>query len=198
MPKAVELILVMPVYNEETTIRHTIIGWGDILRDHVGQGAYQICVVNDGSTDNTLKEINLVNQERSDIVLISQQNQGHGSALRSGYEYVLSNGAEWVLQVDSDGQCDPNDFPKFWIGRSKGRVRMGFRWIRKDGLIRWLVSRIVTFQIFAVSGYWLLDANVPYRLMPQELLRIALNMAPLERLFFLNILLAVNFKLLVF
>ena len=41
----------------------------------------------------------------------------------------------------------------------------GFRYKRDDGLKRLLISRALTWFVYAATGAWVRDANVPYRLM---------------------------------
>ena len=41
----------------------------------------------------------------------------------------------------------------------------GFRYKRDDGLKRLLISRALTWFVYATTGTWVRDANVPYRLM---------------------------------
>lgn len=92
------LSLVMPLYNEERCLRQnfqTIKSYLDTLRKD-----YEIILVNDGSSDNTLsiiKEIVLSNpQTRS---LNSPRNRGKGYAVRKG---VLNADGKYVIFTDAD------------------------------------------------------------------------------------------------
>lgn len=92
------LSLIIPLYNEERCLRQnfqTIKAYLNTL-----QKAYEIILVNDGSSDNTLsiiKEIVLSNpQARS---LNSPRNRGKGYAVRKG---VLNADGKYVIFTDAD------------------------------------------------------------------------------------------------
>jgi glycosyltransferase involved in cell wall biosynthesis len=159
------LWVVIPVYNEEHAVAGVLADWAACLR---GLGA-TICVVDDGSTDGTAAAIAKV--AIPELVVIAQDNRGHGRACLRGYRAALDAGADWVLQVDSDGQCDPRYFARVWARREPGRAVYGFRAWRADGVHRWLMSRAVSAIVAATLHVWVPDPNVPYRLIHRELLR---------------------------
>ena len=67
-----------------------------------------VCVVNDGSTDNTLDILAQFPQ----IKLHSYpQNQGKGWALRQGFKFARSQGYDYAITLDSDGQHFADDLP---------------------------------------------------------------------------------------
>src|SRR4051812_11683328 len=105
----VDLIAVMPVYNEEAGITKVA---GDWLHAFGRAGiSHCLIAINDGSRDQTLP---LLKQCAADfpgrLLVIDQPNAGHGKSCRRGYERALEEGTPWVLQIDSDGQCDPAYF----------------------------------------------------------------------------------------
>ena len=83
---------------------------------------------------------------------------------------ALENNAQWVLQIDSDGQCDPSYFPAFWSGRHRFPAQYGCRVRREDGMIRTVISSIVILVVLLAAGVWVRDPNVPYRLMRADTL----------------------------
>ena len=97
---------------------------------------------------------------------MDQSNSGHGRSCVRGYHTAVSWNAEWIFQIDSDGQCDPHYFPSLWDKRNEKRSVYGFRYKRDDGLKRLLISRVLTWFVYAATrGTWVRDPNVPYRLM---------------------------------
>jgi len=54
--------------------------------------------------------------------------------------------ADYLLCMDSDGQCDPGDFARFWEVRDQQDVAIGRRTRRFDGFFRKALSR--TFYRF--------------------------------------------------
>jgi glycosyltransferase involved in cell wall biosynthesis len=67
----------------------------------------RIVVVDDGSTDGGAETLDCGN-----VTMIRHPfNLGQGAALRTGFEYALLHGADYVATFDSDGQYLPSDLP---------------------------------------------------------------------------------------
>jgi dolichol-phosphate mannosyltransferase len=102
------LWVVMPVYNEEEAVGAVIAEWQKAL---IASGLnYTFCILNDGSKDNTLQILEECAQHNSNIKVINKSNSGHGQTCVMGYQMGLEAGADWIFQIDSDGQCDPQYF----------------------------------------------------------------------------------------
>ena len=183
LPPAIWVVL--PVYDEAAAIRGVIEEWVRTLRKL--DAPFVIMAINDGSTDATAAMLDAL--PFPEVRVWHRTNVGHGQSCRFGYETAVAEQAEWVLQLDSDGQCDPAFIARFWAARSTGPVILGCRVRRDDGIVRWLISRVVSLVVFLHTGRWIKDANVPYRLMRADRLRAALPRLP-ERAFFTNILLS--------
>ena len=159
----------MPVYNEEEAISKVIEEWQQCFSDNV-QG-YTFCILNDGSKDGTLSILKKYEQLYPSIKVIDKPNSGHGQTCIYGYKIALENNAEWIFQIDSDGQCAPEYFPQFVQAAENNKVVYGYRKTRDDGLKRSLISRFVTIFTFFATGQWVRDANVPYRLIHESVMR---------------------------
>ena len=176
---SLDLILVMPIYNEETNITGVISEWLSKL-DSLGM-RYELLAINDGSKDCTLSILQALAQEHpGKILVVDKPNSGHGRSCRHGYELALERSAQWILQIDSDGQCDSTYFPTFWSQREEADCIFGFRSTRGDGLARKLISRGCGMVSSLVAGVNLGDANVPYRLMRNTALSQALQKVPAD------------------
>lgn len=98
-----------------------------------------------------------------------------------------------MLQLDSDGQCDARFLPAIWQASAGHPVVFGHRRRRDDGWARWCISRAVSLVGLAAAGSWVVDANVPYRLMRRDALERALADLPADfRL--VNVLLALRLQ----
>jgi glycosyltransferase involved in cell wall biosynthesis len=69
-----------------------------------------ILVVDDGSSDQTEK----VALAAGVACIKHEINQGKGSALMTGLLWAQSQGYEWAITMDADGQHDPADLDSFW------------------------------------------------------------------------------------
>ena len=97
--KIENIYIIVPAYNEEFVIRSTI--------KNLEKYFENIVVVNDGSTDKTIKEL-----KGSNITLINHPlNLGVGAAIQTGFQFILTHckDAIGIITFDADGQHDVND-----------------------------------------------------------------------------------------
>lgn len=187
-----ELVVVMPVYNEEAAIRGVVEEWVAVLEEVAQE--WQFLIIDDGSTDDTPQALeDLQRGHPGRIEIMRHANRGHGQTVLAGYRLACQQGAHFVFQVDSDGQCDPRYFPSLWALRNRCDVVYGRRVTRRDGWKRSVASLIVKAVIFLCQGVLCEDANTPYRLMRTDELRDQLNVIP-ETFDLANIALAVQLK----
>jgi putative flippase GtrA len=93
------LLVVIPAFNEEESVGQVVAEVRACLPDA------GVLVVDDASSDGT-RECAL---EGGAMVLTLPFNLGVGGALRAGFRFALRNGFGPVLQIDGDGQHDPED-----------------------------------------------------------------------------------------
>src|SRR5439155_6811729 len=98
-----ELSLVIPCYNEADAIENVVRDWCVSLDELVGEGNYEILIVNDGSTDGTGRILDRIRRERKCLRVIHQLNLGHDVAARRGYD--LARG-RFVAQIDGNGRFE--------------------------------------------------------------------------------------------
>jgi glycosyltransferase involved in cell wall biosynthesis len=157
-----ELVLVVPVYNEEDAIVPVLEEWRAELNRTVGAGKFTILVVDDGSKDAT--PLRLAALGWPELVVHRHSNRGHGQSCLVGYIEAARMGATHVFQIDSDGQCDPAGFASVWERRSRVAAIYGRRTSRDDGAARRFISSILRLSLKLARGTRLNDTNVPFRL----------------------------------
>ena len=165
LKKKNDLIIVIPVFNEEDVISIVVKQWLKAIRKLNAI----IIIVNDGSTDNTLN--NLKNIASKKIKIFNIKNSGHGRALLKGYNEALKLNPSYIFQVDSDNQFSTKNFIKFWKNRNYFDFQYGYRFNRKDPVLRLIITRILKYLLFLFFGTYVTDSNVPYRLMKADKLR---------------------------
>ncbi len=152
---------VIPAYNEEKSI-------GRVLKELKSAGYKYIVVIDDCSKDNTYKEA----KKQKVVVLKHIVNRGQGAALRTGIDYALKNGAEYIVTFDSDGQHRVEDLPAMLRPVVKGEVEvtLGSRFLKKTKMPfsrRVLLKGSVLVQ-WIFYGVKLTDAHNGYRVLNRK------------------------------
>lgn len=171
---SIELAIVVPVYNESECIEKVIRSCQQILNSISGH----IIAVNDGSTDLSRSIIERMAATDPRILLVNIENQGHGRAIRIGYETALDIGAKFIFQIDSDFQVQLSDFRTIWALKDTTSMICGIRNHRKDGVIRWLITKLLSWFLYLLFFKKIRDANSPFRIMKSNFLNQALNQIP--------------------
>jgi len=166
----------MPAYNEEGCVRHVAEEWLQTLKQNYPD--FIFLALNDGSKDSTLAILNCIAGKQNNFRVIDKLNSGHGQTCLEGYRIALKEAAEWILQIDSDGQCDPVYFERFLNKASEEKITYGYRKSRDDSWRRLWISRFVTLAAFVATGVWVKDCNVPYRLMHRTTLENIVGLVP--------------------
>lgn len=97
----------IPVYNEATVISKTIDQLESEFKSHGFQGGYELVLVNDGSTDETLSVLKDSKLKNSNLRIINiRKNVGHMKALELGLRQCTG---DLVISMDGDGQDAPID-----------------------------------------------------------------------------------------
>lgn len=99
-----KLCVIIPALNEERTIVSVVRG---IPRRIQGVSEVEVIVIDDGSTDKT----STLARTNGAQVIRHKHNLGLGTAFRTGLEEALRQGADIIVNMDSDGQFNSQDIP---------------------------------------------------------------------------------------
>ncbi len=171
-----ELVLIVPVYNEEDAIVPVLTEWRAELLRTLGDGRFAILVVDDGSTDATPARLSALGWP--ELRVHRHANRGHGQSCLVGYIEAHRMGATHVFQIDSDGQCDPAGFASVWERRGRAAAIYGRRTSRDDGLARRVISAVLRLSLKLTRRTRLNDTNVPFRLYRAPLAAAAAGRIP--------------------
>lgn len=171
-----DLIIIMPVYNEESIIKSVLYSWLTKLDSmHLN---YEIHVYNDGSKDRTAEIIANCSAEYPEKIIVhNKQNSGHGPTILQGY---LENAdqTKWLFQIDSDNEMKPDFFDLLWNQRMNYDFLAGKRDGRRQHFSRKIISFISRLCVRLFYGKSIWDVNTPYRLMRTETFKEIFKMLP--------------------
>src|SRR5208283_835311 len=138
------LEVLLPVYNEAESIEGTIREIFAAVSPHV---PLRFIICEDGSRDDTKEVLTRLGASLPLNLIMSNERKGYSRAVIDG---MKSLEADYLLCLDSDGQCDPSDFRKFWETRDRQDVAIGWRIKRADSLLRRGLSRAFyyVYQLF--------------------------------------------------
>lgn len=122
-----KISIIFPAYNERDTIEIVLREWKAQLEQL--NLSYQFIVCEDGSKDGTKEFLQKIQQNYNLVIDSRIERRGYGRAVVDG---ILAAKTDFVFCVDSDGQYDPADFPKFWERRNDADIFMGWRIKRAD------------------------------------------------------------------
>ena len=132
-----EYSVVIPVYNEEKNVNELYSRLKPVLKQL--KKSHEIIFIDDGSTDNTYKELEKLHNKNKAVKIIKfRKNFGQTAAWDAGFKHSQGN---FILTMDGDLQNDPNDIPKLIKKLKEGYdVVSGWRVKRKDNLSKKLFS----------------------------------------------------------
>ena len=149
---------VIPAYNAERTV-------GAVVRDALTFLA-TVIVADDGSTDATAD----VAKESGAQVVRLPDNRGKGHCLRLLFKEARKRGFDAVITLDSDGQHDPADIPRFLDahGEDPGAVIVGSRMADEDAIpVHRRNSMLVArFYVCLAANRYIDDTQCGFRLYP--------------------------------
>jgi len=171
-----QLSIVMPAHNEAPHIERCVSEWIDSVVSKLPHA--ELIVIDDCSTDETALRLHSLESRYPQLrVLQTPTNVGHGRAIRMGLD---STAGEFVFQTDSDRQHSPEDFWPLWAERDTADFVFGVRTSRADGVVRLLISRTMRLANLVMWGYWIADANCPFKLMRRDPMRRVLRQVPVN------------------
>ncbi len=161
-----KLSLVICVWNEEQNIKPL----SDQIKEALNDIDFEAIFVDDGSTDNTRKEIRKINDDRFLLVEL-KRNYGQSSALQAGIDQAEG---EFVVLLDGDLQNDPADVPMMlkMIEEEEWDMVAGVRANRKDGMfLRKVPSKIANYMIREATGIHMKDLGCTLKIFTSETIK---------------------------
>lgn len=161
------LSVVMPVYNERTTIEEIV---GRVLAVPL---RLELIVVDDASTDGTGEILDRLQAAHGFTLCRQPTNQGKGAALRRGFVEVTG---DLVVIQDADLEYSPEEFPQLieLICQGRADVVYGSRFLGRHRVFlftHYAGNWLLTFITNVLYNTMLTDMETCYKVMRTEVLR---------------------------
>ena len=157
------ICIVIPAYNAEKTVL-------GVAREAL-QAGLPLLVVDDGSLDQTADRV-----RQMPLPLVSlAQNSGKGAALRTGFNWALSQGFDGVVTIDADGQHEVAAIPHLIAtARAKGfdiLIASRFSQFEEMAGLRSSWNRFGVWCMRKRTGFQISDSQSGFRYYSAALLR---------------------------
>tara|TARA_Y100001958_G_C21102095_1_gene451717 strand:- start:41 stop:742 length:702 start_codon:yes stop_codon:yes gene_type:complete len=140
------LEILLPVFNEAKYIEELLFGIDKALKNKIN---YRFLVCEDGSTDGTKKILKNLKKKYRIKLISEKKRKGFSKAVQDGLKKAS---ADYVLIMDSDGQCDFKKIIEFWKYRKKYDSINAYRIKRQDFAYRKIFS-LACYVIYKVL-FW--------------------------------------------
>ena len=109
-------------------------------------GGYEILIIDDGSPDGTAGIVKSLQPEfRERLHIIERAGKlGLGTAYITGFKWALSQGYDYIFEMDADFSHDPDDLPRLLEACKDGEgVAIGSRYSDGISVVNWPIGRII-------------------------------------------------------
>lgn len=162
------LTIIIPLFNEEQSLKElnnkiiTVINSIDLN--------YEIIYIDDGSTDNSFKELKEIKGTNHNINIIQfRKNFGKSAALSAGFKYAKG---DLIITMDADLQDKPEEIPSFIKKINEGYdLISGWKKNRKDPIIKKISSKVFNQTVALLTNVKLHDFNCGFKIYRKKVIK---------------------------
>jgi glycosyltransferase involved in cell wall biosynthesis len=161
-----KLLIQIPCLNEQEQLPRII----EDIRSHLLDFDYDILIIDDGSTDNTVA---VAKQLEVTHVVSCKRNMGLGYAFQKGLDFAKKNGYDFLINTDADNQYQSKYINSLYkaIIDTKSDIVIGARnhdKIKHFSFLKKLFQKLGSWVVRAISGVQLSDAVSGFRIYSKE------------------------------
>ena len=145
------------------SLEYVVNGWHTFLKNQNIDYVFIIC--EDGSTDGTKELVKNMEKKYPIINESTMERRGYGGGVIAGIRRAET---DYIICIDSDGQCMPDSFLELWELREKFDIVIGARIPRLDPLVRRIYSFLFLILHKILYGSTVADPSCPYIISSNE------------------------------
>ncbi|KHF35107.1 Undecaprenyl-phosphate mannosyltransferase [Paenibacillus sp. P1XP2] len=171
------ILIIVPAYNEEPNLERLVSSIRQIKSPKI-----EMVIINDCSSDSTALLCNKLGVE----VVNLPCNLGIGGAVQTGYKYALAHGYDIAVQVDGDGQHNPEYLSKLIqpILNDEADMVIGSRYIEKRGFqssyLRRVGIKYFSRLLYILTGQLITDPTSGFRACNRKAIEVFSKRYPVD------------------
>lgn len=158
-------LVIVPAYNEAANLVHLV----SRLQALAG---WDYIIINDGSSDDSAYVLEQLQVPHLNLPV----NLGIGGAMQTGYRYALFHGYDFAIQIDGDGQHDPQQIEDLFAEHQRGDCIIGSRFLLRRGYQsswpRLIGIRLISQVMLWAGGSRIHDPTSGMRLVNRRVIRL--------------------------
>lgn len=168
---AEKTLIIIPTYNELVNLKK-------LLQDLLNRYEFiNILIVDDNSPDGSADFVESISRTDNRVKLIKRERKlGLGTAYVAGFKFALTNGYDYIIEMDADYSHDPKEIAIFLNEIKNNDLILGSRYVRGVNVVNWPMSRLL-LSYFAsiytrtITGLPIKDATGGYKCFRKEVLQ---------------------------
>ncbi|MDD2654225.1 MAG: polyprenol monophosphomannose synthase [Candidatus Omnitrophica bacterium] len=166
-----KVMVLIPTYNEKDSIENIIF---QIFNHNPG---FFVTVIDDNSSDGTGQLVDRLKETFKNLYIIHRNGKlGLGTAYIEGFKYAISQGMDFVIQMDADFSHDPKYLADMLKETEYSDVVIGSRYVNGVRVDNWpfrrlLLSKIANIYVRMVTGIPIEDATSGFKCIKTQAIR---------------------------
>lgn len=167
MKKIEELSIFFPFWNEDKNIARVVKKAIPVAKKTAEK--WEIVIVDDGSSDNTLKIAKELVAKYANLRVVSHApNRGYGAALKEGLHAARY---DVIVFTDGDGQFDFSQVDRFIAKIQKSDIVIGYRKRRYDHPYRHILMNLLKIWDLVLFGFYFRDIDCGFKMFRKEAIK---------------------------
>jgi glycosyltransferase involved in cell wall biosynthesis len=163
------LSIFFPTYNEEKNIESSVYEAIKVAEGSPYVGAYEILIINDGSSDKTRAIAARLAEQFPQVRLINHAaNRGYGAALKTG---MAEARMDYIFFTDADLQFDIIELQNLLVRLPEYPVVIGYRAPRVDPFMRLLNAKVWNILNRILFGLKVRDIDCAFKIFRRDLVQ---------------------------
>jgi dolichol-phosphate mannosyltransferase len=165
-------LVIIPTYKEKENIEALIETISSL------SVPFDILIIDDNSPDGTASIVKTLQSEYKNLHLIERPGKlGLGSAYKTGFNWALENGYDYIFEMDADFSHNPDDLVRLHkaCNDDGADVAIGSRYVSGVNVINWPLSRVLmsyfaSIYVRFITGMKIMDTTAGFKCYRKEVL----------------------------